>query len=159
YSSLTVDPSDGCTFWFTSEYYQPTNTAGLISCSAAGALSNACWSTRVGTFRFPTCISNASVDRTTLLPPHHKLGPRTVDFGAGDSASCSLSVTSNEPETGTGSGDTSPDWIVQDAHHALLRAERAGGGTGRVYTITITCTDSGGSNSQVVTVRVPHDQG
>jgi hypothetical protein len=159
YSSLTVDPADDCTFWFTSEYYQATNSAGLITCSAAGALSNGCWSTRVGSFRFPTCISNPAADRTTLWPPNHKLIPVTVDFSAGSSATCALAVTSNEPVTGTGSGDTSPDWIVQDAHHVLLRAERSGGGNGRIYTITITCSDAGGSNSRQLTVRVPHDQG
>ncbi len=40
YSSLSVDP-DGCTFWFTSEYYQATGSFG--------------WATRVGAFSFPTC--------------------------------------------------------------------------------------------------------
>ena len=74
--------------------------------------------------------------------------------------SCTLSVTSNEPVLGHGSGHTSPDWIVVDDHHVLLRAEREGGGNGRIYTITITCTDSGGNSStEEVEVTVPHDQG
>jgi len=74
--------------------------------------------------------------------------------------SCTLSVTSNEPINGTGDGDTSPDWIILDAHHVQLRAERAGNGNGRIYTITITCTDNGGNSShQSVTVSVPHDRG
>ncbi len=74
--------------------------------------------------------------------------------------SCTLSVTSNEPVLGHGSGHTSPDWIVLDDHHVLLRAERAGNGNGRIYTITITCIDSGGnSSSESVTVTVPHDRG
>ena len=44
---------------------------------------------------------------------------------------------------GTGDGDTSPDWEVIDAHHVLLRAERAGNGSGRIYTITVTVTFGG----------------
>jgi hypothetical protein len=69
-------------------------------------------------------------------------------------------VTSNEPINGTGDGDTSPDWIVLDDHHVLLRGERAGNGNGRIYTITITCTDSGGnSSSEEVEVTVTHAQG
>jgi len=39
YSAMTVDP-DGCTFWYTSEYY------------AANGLN---WHTRIGSFRFPSC--------------------------------------------------------------------------------------------------------
>ncbi len=41
YSSMEVDPADGCTFWFTTEYLQTTG--------------NAPWKTRVGTFRVPGC--------------------------------------------------------------------------------------------------------
>jgi uncharacterized repeat protein (TIGR01451 family) len=41
YASLTVDPVDGCTFWFTQEYYPASSGDG--------------WHTRIGSFRFPTC--------------------------------------------------------------------------------------------------------
>jgi hypothetical protein len=38
-----------------------------------------------------------------------------------------------------------------------LRAERSGSGTGRVYTITITCTDGGGhTTTRNVQVTVAH---
>ena len=43
YSAVSVDPSDDCTFWFTGEYY-------------TGTFSNN-WSTRIGTFRIPSCGS------------------------------------------------------------------------------------------------------
>lgn len=42
YSMLAVDPSDNCTFWYTSEYY-----------SATGQFN---WRTRIGTFKFPGCV-------------------------------------------------------------------------------------------------------
>jgi hypothetical protein len=71
-----------------------------------------------------------------------------------------VSISSNEPPSTPGSGNTSADWQVLDAHHVQLRAERSGTGTGRIYTNTITCTDtSGNSSSQDVVVTVPHDQG
>lgn len=41
YSSMSVDPLDDCTFWYTQEYY--------------AALGND-WQTRIGTFKFPTCL-------------------------------------------------------------------------------------------------------
>jgi len=41
YSALTVDPSDDCTFWFTSEYYAVTSQFN--------------WKTRIGKFVYPGC--------------------------------------------------------------------------------------------------------
>jgi uncharacterized repeat protein (TIGR01451 family) len=113
----------------------------------------------------PPTITGASVDKPVLWPPNHKLVNVTVNYNVTDNCplsanSCTLSVKSNEPINGTGNGDTSPDWIILDAHHVQLRAERAGNGNGRIYTITTNCTDSGGnSSSQSVGVSVPHDRG
>jgi hypothetical protein len=40
-----------------------------------------------------------------------------------------------------------------------LRAERSGGGNGRIHTIEVTCTDdSGNSSKKTVAVTVAHDQ-
>jgi len=70
-----------------------------------------------------------------------------------------ISITSNEPVDGKGDGHTSPDWQIVDDLRVQLRAERAGGGNGRVYTITVRCTDdSGNSATRSVGVRVAHDQ-
>jgi hypothetical protein len=41
YTSMNVDPSDGCTFWYVNEYYRRSSAAG--------------WRTRIGAFRFPGC--------------------------------------------------------------------------------------------------------
>jgi hypothetical protein len=66
----------------------------------------------------------------------------------------SPSVSSNEPI------DADGDWLVTGDLTLYLRAERSGNDTGRVYTITLQCTDSSGSSTtNSVTVTVPHDQG
>ena len=110
----------------------------------------------------PPVISNVSVDKPAVWPPNHKLVDVTVAYTVTDNCgpvNSSLSVSSNEPENGIGDGDTSPDWIVVDAHHLRLRAERAGTGEGRIYTITITSTDSAGnSSSQTTQVLIPKNQ-
>jgi hypothetical protein len=41
YSSMTVDPKDDCTFWYTQEYYVSTGSFN--------------WATRVGAFKFDGC--------------------------------------------------------------------------------------------------------
>jgi len=68
-----------------------------------------------------------------------------------------ISVTSNEPENGSGDGDTAPDWEITSALTLNLRAERTGGGSGRVYTITVESSDRDGNASmRTVDVTVPH---
>lgn len=69
------------------------------------------------------------------------------------------SVTSNEPENGTGDGNTSPDIkganIGTEDYVFFVRAERSGNGDGRIYTVTYTVTDgSGNATSDSATVTV-----
>jgi Subtilase family/HYR domain len=163
--------------------YSPPSTSGFcgtVTCTPAsgsffpvGTTSVGCTSTTEASCSFnvtvndtePPNITSASVDPSVLWPPNHRMVNVTVSYDATDNCplppnSCTLTVTSNEPINGTGDGDTSPDWIVLDDHHVLLRAERAGNGNGRIYTNTITCTDSiGNSSSDQVEVTVPHDRG
>jgi hypothetical protein len=69
-------------------------------------------------------------------------------------------VTSSEPANGTGDGNTSSDWEITGPLTVDLRAERAGTGSGRIYTITVECRDASGNVSTgTVQVTVPHDQG
>jgi hypothetical protein len=102
-------------------------------------------------------ISGASATPNVLWPPDHKFVDVTINYAETSTcpAACSLSVSSNEPPV----DDKTPEFIIVDAHHVQLRAERLGDGTGRIYTITITCTNAGGTTTKSVTVLVPHDQG
>ena len=107
-------------------------------------------------------INNASASPAVLWPPNHKMVEVTVNYSVTNPcpATCVLTVSSNEPVNGPGDGNTSPDWEVVDAHHVFLRAERSGNGPGRIYTITITCTNDTNrlSSTERVNVIVPHDQ-
>jgi hypothetical protein len=67
-------------------------------------------------------------------------------------------VTQDEPVRGQGCGDTSPDAVLTGSS-VLLRAERSGQGTGRVYRMAFTATDDAGATcTGSVTVCVPHDR-
>ncbi len=99
----------------------------------------------------------------TLWPPNHKYVTiqATVDmFDLTGGLTLELvSVTSNEPDNGKGDGNTVDDIVIVDDFMFDLRAERSGGGTGRVYTITYKATDAcGNSTVASATVTVPLDK-
>ena len=119
----------------------------------------------VDNLRFWTVIDDLAVTPAVLWPPNHKMVPVAVDYtlfdggGVAPIASWELSVISNEPINGLGDGDTSPDWQIIDPHHVLLRAERSGTAGGRVYTITVTASDTlGNTFTRSTTVTVPKSQ-
>ena len=107
-------------------------------------------------------IVDVELSRSVLWPPNRKLVDVTVGYSTINncgSATCSLSVVSNEPVEDNRGGNSAPDWEIIDEHQLRLRAERAANGPGRVYTITITCTDDGGGSvTRTVTVTVPKNQ-
>jgi hypothetical protein len=115
--------------------------------------------------RVPEVISVAAVP-PALWPPNHKMVPVAVTVDVSDVCSAApacriTSVTSNEPVNALGDGNTAPDWRITGALTVELRAERSGTGSGRIYTITVQCTDASGNSSALrdVVVTVPHDQG
>lgn len=90
---------------------------------------------------------------SNLWPPAHNMVPVSVDAPSGSSI---ISVTSNEPESGLGNGDLSPDSQITGQLTVNLRAERDGKGPGRIYTILVQLPDQ---TQNVAIVRVPHDKG
>ncbi|HSP80982.1 MAG TPA: HYR domain-containing protein, partial [Myxococcaceae bacterium] len=68
-------------------------------------------------------------------------------------------VSSDEPEDGTGDGSTQADIVLVDSTTVKLRAERRGGGDGRVYRLHFTVRDAAGNATPgVCTALVMHDQ-
>jgi Carboxypeptidase regulatory-like domain len=69
YSTMSIDPSDDCTFWYTQEYIQATGAAS--------------WQTRIASFKFPGCSTGA---QGTLAGAISALGTGTPVAGAQVSA-------------------------------------------------------------------------
>jgi hypothetical protein len=55
YSSMSVDPVDDCTFWYTTEYL-----------TANGSFN---WSTRIASFKMDTCVGSAAIQTTVETNP------------------------------------------------------------------------------------------
>ena len=70
------------------------------------------------------------------------------------------SIYQDEPVDSTGDGRSAPDGRIRSSR-ALVRAERDGGGNGRVYYITFSATadNAQGSCTNTVQVSVPHNKG
>ncbi len=135
----------------------------IVSCAtgteSGGSESSGTFTITVQDTQGPV-INNLSVNTPVLALLDHKMKEVMVSYDVSDNCAgkvnCSLDVSSNEPIKDTDAGDTSPDWEIIDSHHVRLRAERAGNGKGRIYTITVTCTDASGNVSiKTLTVSAP----
>jgi hypothetical protein len=109
----------------------------------------------------PDC-SSARASTAVLWPPNHRWVPvRPVGVTDPDGDALAVQVTSvrqDEPVEGRGDGCGTPDAVLKRGK-TFLRAERQGGGNGRVYHIGFTATDArGASCSATVTTCVPHDK-
>jgi len=168
YTATAVDncgsvASFACTPPSGSVFAHGTNT---VTCTATDDLGNA----SSNSFRVVVVDADAPViigvvaSTDVLWPPNGSFVSVTLAVNATDncdaSVACAITnVTSSEPVTGS-SDNTSPDWIITGPLSVNLRAERSDSGPGRVYTITVKCTDSSGNSAtKSVTVTVPHDLG
>lgn len=78
YSSLSLDPADDCTFWYTNEYFLPGASVS--------------WRTRIASFRFASCGASLASTSTTVSSSKN---PTNV----GESVTFTASVT---PSAATG---------------------------------------------------------
>jgi hypothetical protein len=140
-----------------------THTLTFVVTDAAGNRSEPCTTTVTVVDTTAPTIVGVTPSLTQLWPPNHLMVPITVDAIATDvcdSAPVCQIVSVSSSELVTGNGDTTtPDWEITGPLTVNLRAERADEGPGRVYTITVRCTDAAGNSSEKsATVSVPKNQ-
>ena len=104
---------------------------------------------------------HVALSPNVLWPPNHRLMQINATVNANDSCDANptvalVSITSNEPDEGLGDGDQPNDIQAvgggpipfgTDMRSFLLRAERSGMGTGRIYTVTYMARDASGNQS------------
>ena len=105
----------------------------------------------------------AAVVPDKLWPPNHKYAEVKTNAKAEDQGDPAptiafISMSSSEAENAKGTGNTTNDIVKIDDFTFNMRAERAGPGSGRIYTITYRATDASGNTAIAsVTVAVPHN--
>jgi hypothetical protein len=81
YTSMNLDPTDDCTFWYVNQYYPVT--------------SNNIWRMRVGAFRFPPCGAGGPTG----------IQGTVTEFGGGPLAGVTVTPSSGPSTTTDGSGN------------------------------------------------------
>jgi hypothetical protein len=96
YDSMTVDPVDGCTFWYVNEYYPQNQTGSEIN-----------WHTRIANFKLPGCSGGAGVSLTpaSMTFTTQVVGTTSVAQVATLTNNLSTALTLSIGFTGTNSGD------------------------------------------------------
>jgi hypothetical protein len=104
-----------------------------------------------------------------IWPPNHKYEEITPDMllaSAEDACGRPIAldqvkvieVRSDEPEDTNGDGSSLDDMVVHCPNRVMLRAERTGGGNGRVYTVVYRLDGENGTEvTAEAKVYVPHD--
>jgi hypothetical protein len=100
YSAMSVDPADGCTFWYTNEYYDT---------QANGTSGN--WHTRIGAFKFPACGASATATPTSTpsrTPTATNTSTATATRTPTATATRTFTATRTPSPTGTPTSPTCP---------------------------------------------------
>jgi len=161
YSAMTIDP-DGCTFWYTTEYY---------------LTSGGNWQTRIGSFKYSSCTSNSAAlaGTVTAAATGNPINGATVSVGTSSTttdASGQYTIASLAPGTYTANASaagyvsgsasvTLSSGITTTQNFALaasatttptsLAAATASGTYGGTTTLSATLTASGsGVNGKTV---------
>lgn len=130
YTMLAVDPVDGCTFWYTSEYYASSSSTG--------------WQTRIGSFKFPSCGAAAASANLALTKTD---SPDPV--AAGSNLTYTISVTNTGPDGATGVSVT--DTLPAGATFVSATASQGTGCTGAAI---VTCNLASLANAATATVTI-----
>jgi len=148
YSSMSIDPTDDCTFYFTTEYLKSSGTFN--------------WSTRIASFKFPGCGAPATPDFTIGA------SPSSVSVTQGASANTTVTITSLNgfgaattlSATGLPSGVTAsfaPNPVTPPANgsvNSTLTFNASAAATTGTFNVTVTGTSGSTTHSTTVSLTV-----
>jgi subtilisin-like proprotein convertase family protein len=127
YSSMNIDPTDDCTFWYTQEYM-----------GASGAFN---WHTRVGAFKFASCGVTANDFNLTPTP-----ASQTVAAGESTSYTINTAVLSGVAQSISLSVSGLPSGVTGSFNPTSVTA-----GGSSILTLTAAATTGAGSTQFTIT--------
>jgi len=117
YNSMTVDPADDCTFWYTNMYFQATGIN---------------WNSRIGAFKYPSCPAAVTNDFSVGINPSFN---QVLGIGATTTYTVTTQVLSGAAETLTLSATGVPAGVTASFSPATINA-------GDLATLTVTADAS-----------------
>jgi hypothetical protein len=163
--AVTLSEADTAYPYFTAPFTGPAGATlkfKLTVNDGYGGTSSDIATVTIANINDAPTAANAQPSLGTLWPPDHsmlKVSVNGIVDPNNNAAIAITAVTQDEATNGLGDGDTAIDAIISaDGTSVLLRAERSGKGSGRVYHVHFTAWDFEGSVSGVVKVSVPHDK-
>jgi hypothetical protein len=168
--NYNVTANDNCSGALTPTCSPPSGSlfpvgTTTINCSAtdgAGNTAAKAFSVTVNDCQVP--VVSCAVATSVLWSPNHNLINVGLSGSAADNCTANPTIQvlvygDEDDETPTGDGVHAPDARSIALNTLRLRAERIGGGDGRVYLIVVKATDAAGNWSYCCrTVVVPRDQ-
>jgi len=143
YATMSVDPSDQCTFWFSTEYLK-----------ANGSFN---WSTRTSSFQLPGCSGPVDPDFGVSVSPN----TATVVQGASTTATVLTSVQGTAQSVAlsvsgapTGVTATVSPSTVTAGNNATLSIATTGAVTPGTYTLTVSGVGTSGTRTGSYTLTV-----
>ena len=145
YSSMNVDPTDDCTFWYTGEYLPNTGSFN--------------WKTRIGSFKLPGCGGVVAADDFSLAA-----NPTAVSVQQGQSGGTTINtaVTNGSAQTVSLSASGQPSGTTVSLNPTSVTAGGSSTMTINVgaattpgsYTITVTGTGTSATHTTAVSLTV-----
>ena len=143
YAAMRIDPTDDCTFWFTSEYLP-----------SSGSFN---WRTRINSFKFNSCGTVTPDFTVSATPPS-----QTVTQGTGTSYTVNVGslggfagpVTLSAPGLPSGVSATFSSNPVAPGSNSTMNVSTDPSTSPGTYTLTITGTNGSLSHSTTVTLVV-----
>jgi subtilisin-like proprotein convertase family protein len=129
YSSMNIDPTDDCTFWYTQEYM-----------GASGSFN---WRTRVGTFKFATCGQAQSDFSISITPTSQSvISGSSVSYTINTAVLIGAAQTVNLSISGLPSGVTASfnPTSVTAGNSSTLTLTAAANAPSAAATLTVTGT-------------------
>jgi subtilisin-like proprotein convertase family protein len=127
YSSMNIDPTDDCTFWYAQEYM---GTSGSFN-----------WRTRIGTFKFPTCGAQTNDFSISVTP-----ASQTVAAGSSTTYTVSTAVTAGAAQTVTLSVSGLPTGVTGSFNPTSVTA-----GGSSTLTLTVAAGTAAGTTNFTIT--------
>jgi len=120
YTSLAIDGADGCTFWYTNQYYMVTAQFD--------------WSTRLASFKFPSCGSTTPDFSLSASPPS-----QPVVQGQGTTYTATVTPVSGF----SGAVNLTASGLPSGASASFNPASVSGSGSSTMSVTTLTSTPAG----------------